>query len=138
MTEEAVNRIVLGLIVCLTSSFLFAEAPATGPSTVPAREKETLTVKRGSINASIDADGYFEAIDPVEVRVRPKQYQGELLILSAAPNGASAKAGESILEIDPKELNRQLAAAENELLAAQANAEKAQADLTLGEQADAL
>src|SRR2546430_12986465 len=115
------------LIVCLASSILHAEAPSTSASK-PAKDKDTITVKRGTIAASIDADGYFDAVDPLDVRVKPKQYQGELTILSVPAHGAIVKAGQTIIEIDPKEINRQIAAADNELLSAQANADKAQAD----------
>jgi multidrug efflux pump subunit AcrA (membrane-fusion protein) len=132
-----VNRIASCLLVVgLCGTLLGADPATTGSTSTTA--KDSYLVKRGSVDASIDADGYFEATDPLEIRIRPKAYQGELIILSVAPHGSSVKAGQTILEIDPQEIDRQIAAADNELLTARANAEKAQADTDLGEQGDAL
>ena len=120
------------LFACLT----LAQETSTAPSTQP--PKELLTLKRGTINATIDADGYFEPLNAAEVRIRPKAYQGDLLVARAAPHGASVKKGDVILEIDSTQLQKQLASAENDLATAQANLTKAEADVKLGDAGDAL
>ena len=112
-------------------------------STAPADESkatkdETTAVRRGDISTSIDFDGYFEPTEFHEIRLRPKAYQGDLLVASAAASGATVKRGETLLQVDAEELDKQIAAAENELNGARAGYAKAQADVQLGEAADAL
>ena len=119
-------------------------APATtqpitrseGPATQPAGP--TISIHRGALTTVVDATGYFEPIEPLEVRVRPKAYGGELTVKSVAPNGAAVRKGDLLLELDPEQIDKQLAAAENENLAAHANLTRMQADTKLGEEQDAL
>jgi multidrug efflux pump subunit AcrA (membrane-fusion protein) len=115
-------------MLCL---FARAEAPST-------QTTETTPVTRGTITALIEADGYLEPIEPVEIRVRPESYQGDLKVKSVAPHGSAVRSGDVILAIDPSNLNRQLSEAENTLVAARAALVKAESDEYLGEQADAL
>lgn len=82
--------------------------------------------------------GYLEPVNPFEVRIRPEAYAGDLTIVSVAPDGAAVKAGDVLLAIDSKPLEKQLAAAQNDLAVAQANADKAEADAQLAKQQDAL
>ena len=110
-------------------------APATKPATTSVA---TTTVKRGSLPMQFEATGYFEAVDPAEVRLRFKQYAGELMISAIAANGSTVKKGEKILEIDPTPLKKLLDAAENELALAKANLEKSEADFKLSEAVEAL
>jgi len=128
-----------GLMWICGSGMIVQGQPASAPTTLikPAGEELT-TVTTGMIQATIELDGFFEPIDPVEVRLRPKSYQGALEIKSIAPLGATVKPGELILQIDSAELSRQLAEAENGLLSARANLHKAEADDYLGDQSDAL
>lgn len=112
-----------------TTTHASAPAPATRP---------THKVARGSIPLILRAVGTFEPVDPMEVRLRPDAYKGELKIVAAVPNGAAVKAGDVLLQIDPADLTRDLAAAENELVTANANFDKAKADARLGEAGDAL
>ena len=110
-------------------------APSSQPTTAPSA---TQTVKKGRISMKIDATGTFLPATPVEVRIRPDAYKGDLTIVAAAANGASVKKGETLLQIDPADLNRELDAARNELTTAKANQTKAEADVTLGEKGDGL
>jgi multidrug efflux pump subunit AcrA (membrane-fusion protein) len=110
-------------------------APSSQPTTAPSAMQ---TVKKGRISMKFDASGTFLPATPVEVRLRPEAFKGELTIVTAAANGASVKKGETILQIDPSDLNRELDAARNELTTAKANQTKAEADVALGEKADAL
>lgn len=111
-----------------------AEAPASNPATQAA----ATIVKHGSVPMKFDATGYFEAIDPMEVRIRPKSYAGELAIATIVPNGATVKKGDKLLEIDPAPLKRQLQAADGEAAVAHANLTKAEADAKIAEGAEAL
>jgi multidrug resistance efflux pump len=129
------------LSVLLVAGIARADAPPpppppTQPSTAPAAP--THVVKKGKIALKIDAPGTFLPASPVEIRVRPEAFKGELTIVSAAAHGASVKKGEAILQIDPADLNRELDAARNELTSARANHAKAEAEAALGEKSDAL
>ena len=111
---------------------LAATQPTT--TTVPS----TTPVKRGDLPLKFEATGYFEAVDPVEIRLRLKAYVGDLTINAIATSGASVKKGDVLLEIDPVPLNKQLASAENDRMAALANVEKLEADFKLSEASEAL
>jgi hypothetical protein len=80
----------------------------------------------------------FLADDPFEVRLKLEAHSGALIVASAAANRSTVKKGDTLLELDPVYINRDVAAAENELTAAKAALAKAESDSVLGEQADAL
>ncbi|CAN5634813.1 hypothetical protein BH09PLA1_BH09PLA1_33190 [soil metagenome] len=135
----------LGAIVLLSASALAepipatsASAPASGATTAAASTTGLITVKRGDLEQKIITSGTFEPIDPFEVRIRPRSYMGELLIVKAAAPGAVVAKGETILELDTTQIRRQIAAAENDRTAAKANLDKAQSDVTLLDEADSL
>jgi HlyD family secretion protein len=132
-------RLVAGIVltVLLMAGASWAgDSPATSSASQPTAD--VATVKRGTITAAIDVDGYFDPIDACEVRIRPDSYQGDLKIKSAVAVGASVKQGDVVLEIDQTNINRQIAEADNALIAAKANLAKAESDDYLGEQGDAL
>jgi multidrug resistance efflux pump len=119
--------------------------PVTQPSTLTAGssgpaevKKPTMSVHRGSLTTTVEAQGYFEPINPFEVRIRPKVYGGELTIKSVVANGASIKKGDDLLVLDPETIDKQLLAAGNEVTAAHANLTKAQADAKIGAEQDEL
>ena len=105
------------------------------PATQPASSK-VHTVARGALSIAVDGDGQFEAVEPFEVRVRPKVYAAELTVVSATESGAAVKKGDVLLQIDPANLKRDLQQAENDLTLARANLKKAQEDVRLGREAD--
>ncbi len=100
-------------------------ATTTGATTKPAN---TTKVTRGTIQRRFDATAYFEPVDGVEVKIRPKVYAGELTIGEIAANGAAIKKGATLLAIDPEPMKKQLEAAGNEASVAHANLAKADAD----------
>ena len=114
-----------------------ATSPASQPATAPAGPLSHV-VKKGRLTLKIDAAGTFLPANPVEIRIRPDAFKGELTIASAAANGAGVKKGDTILAIDPGDLTRELDAARNDLTTAKANHAKAEADATLGDKSDAL
>jgi multidrug efflux pump subunit AcrA (membrane-fusion protein) len=128
---------LLGGVICIFLLMDVAVVAAEAPTTTQT-SADTTAVKKGTISATIDADGYFEAVDPFEVRIRPDSYQGDLKIKSAVALGAAVKQGDVVLEIDPTTINKQIAEAENALIAAKATLAKAESDDYLGEQGDAL
>jgi multidrug efflux pump subunit AcrA (membrane-fusion protein) len=131
-------------IICLLIGALLhaqeAPAPTTPPATAPATAPSAAThsVKKGRLALKIDAAGTFLPANPVEVRIRPEGYKGELPIANIAANGASVKKGDTLIQIDPADLNRELDAARNDLATAKANHGKAESDVALGEKGDAL
>ena len=110
--------------------------PVLAPS--PAPRVPTVSAHHGALNASVEAQGYFEPVDPLEIRIRPKAYSGDLTITSVVPNGAKVKKGDVVLQIDPVTIDKQLLAAENEVTASHATLTKAQADAKLGAAQDEL
>jgi multidrug efflux pump subunit AcrA (membrane-fusion protein) len=117
---------------------MFATARGESPGGAASQPADTVAVARGTIVATIEVDGYLEPTEPVEVKIKPESYQGDLKIKSVVPHGATVKQGDVILSIDPTELQKQMAEAENALTTAKANLAKAEADDYLGEQSDAL
>lgn len=133
MTGIALRAVSLFLF-CTTIA-LGQTTSATSPTTTPSN---LVKVKRGDLEQKILTTGTFEPVDPFEVRIRPKTYMGELLIVKAVAPGAAVGKGETVLELDTTWINRQIASAENDRAAAKANYDKAQADVKLGDEADAL
>jgi multidrug resistance efflux pump len=142
---------MLALTLLLLPAKLFhptadvSNAPATQPAVQAAEhhgptdvKKPTLSVHRGSLTTSIDAQGYFEPANSFEVRIRPKTYTGELTINSIVGNGAAIKKGDLILELDPVTIDKQLKAAENDVMVAHANLTKAQADAKIVQEQEEL
>jgi multidrug efflux pump subunit AcrA (membrane-fusion protein) len=119
-----------------------AAAPSTSPSTAPSSDAgaATTTVRRGTLDLSLDFDGTFVPRQPFVVRVNPRQFHGDsgLIIQDAAAPGSAVKKGDVLLTLETDEIDRQIAAAENDLKIAQANLVKAQSDVKLGEQSDEL
>lgn len=128
------------LLACVLSGVpAFAEAPSSTRTAATTQAAVDVTVvKRGSLAMKFDAGGYFEPVDPVEVRIKPKAYAGELTVEQVAANGAAVKKGDRLLAIDPKPLQKQLDAAANEATLAHANLAKAEADGKIAEQSEAL
>jgi multidrug efflux pump subunit AcrA (membrane-fusion protein) len=113
--------------------------PAPGATVIPTTQASpgTLhTVSKGVLTMAVDGDGQFEAVEPFEVRVRPKAYAADLTVQAAAESGAEVKKGDVLLQLDPANLKRDLQQAENDLTLARANLKKAQEDVRLGAEAD--
>ena len=110
-----------------------AAAPTTSPTPPPPH-----TVAKGKLALKFEGSGTFLPAAPVEVRIRPEAYKGDLKIVAVAPSGAPVKNGDAILQIDPTDLNRALDAARNDLTGARAGLTKAEADVAHGAKADAL
>jgi HlyD family secretion protein len=123
----------ISLTLVASISFARAEAPASSQSST-----ETVVVKKGSIHPRIDVEGYFEPVEPLEVRFKPDEFAGDLKIASVATHGASVKKDDVLISLDVDEILREIATAQIDLENAKAAADKAQADVDLGEQSDAL
>lgn len=113
-----------------------AGSPAT--TNAAAAAGDAVAARRGDLKLTVEADGWFEPVNPLRVRFRPESYGGELRVESAAAHGAGVKKGDVILKLDSADAQRQLDAAKNEFTAAQANLAKAEADVKLGAESDAL
>ncbi|MBI3272148.1 MAG: hypothetical protein HYZ53_24350 [Planctomycetes bacterium] len=128
----ALSLLFLALAVAAPAQEPNAEDPAAPP------QGQTHVVKKGSLSLTIDAEGSFEPVGAFEVWLRPKAYPGDLLVVSAAPDGSAVAKGDVLLQLDAEEVRHHVETAENELATARANLKKAEADLELGAQADAL
>ena len=130
---------LLGIFVSSLNIARAEESKTTPPATKPATTAAATTaVKRGSLPMQFDASGYLEAVDPTEVRLRFKQYAGELTINAIVANGTSVKKGDKLLEIDPLPLKKLLDAADNDLMAAKASLDKVEADFKLSAASEAM
>lgn len=125
----------LSLVPLLAAMAMAMAEPTTAESAKPPK---IVVVKKGDLSLKVTADGWFAAIDPVEVRFRPRAYVGDLKVESVVAQGATVKAGEAIFRVNTDDINRQIATAENDLAVAAANLAKAEADVKLGNEADAL
>jgi HlyD family secretion protein len=127
------------LLACVLGGVPVVAAPASTAAAATTQAGVDVTVvKRGSLALRFEASGYFEPVDPVEVRIKPKAYAGELTIEHVAGNGAAVKKGDRLLEIDAKPLQKQLDAAVNDANLAHANLAKAVADARIAEQSEEL
>jgi HlyD family secretion protein len=95
-------------------------------------------VHRGNLNLSLDFKGVFGPVQPFEVRLNPRRYHDDFIITRVVAPGTKVSKGDVLLELDTDKIDTAIAAAQNELDIAQANLTKAQADVRLGQQADAL
>ena len=111
-------------------------ASTTAPATRPA--PDTTVVHRGTLRLSFDADAVFEPVDPFEVRLAFRHYAGELIVRKAVAANATVAKGDVLLALDTDPIDRQIAAADSACAVAKANAAKADADVSLGDKADAL
>ena len=123
---------------CATLIGLLAAVGWAEPATQPSQLPEMVTVRKGDIPLTVTADAWFEPITATQIRFRPRAFSGEMKIESIAAHGTAVKAGDPLLRINTDEINRQIAMAENDLAVAAANLAKAEADLRLGNEADAL
>src|ERR1041384_4150157 len=74
-------------------------------TTKPATRPTDITrVQKGRLKLEITAEAVLLPMNPFEVRLRFKAYQGGLSVLNAAPHGAMVKKGELLLECDPAEM----------------------------------
>ncbi len=110
-------------------------APATAPA--PADSGNSTIVRRGNLNLALDFKGVFQPVQPFEVRLDPRQYHDDFIIKHVVAPGAKVSKGDVLLELDTDKIDTAIAAAQNQLNIARANLAKAQADVRLGEQADA-
>src|SRR5688500_17016032 len=86
------------LLPSITLLFLtsLAFAQTTKPTT-KASTPEPYTVKKGTLKLEVSTDTTFQAQEPYEVRLKPKAYAGQFVVLSAVPHGATVKKGDTIL-----------------------------------------
>lgn len=110
-------------------------APTTAPTLIDL--PGYTTVHRGNLNLALDFKGVFEPVQPFEVRLNPRRYHDDFIISHVVAPGTKVSKGDMLLELDTDKIDTAIAAAQNELNIARANLAKAQADVRLGEQADA-
>ncbi len=100
--------------------------------------KPTHTVARGPLSVTIDLDGSYDSPELFEAKFRPDGYQGELTITKIAAHGAPVKKGDVVLQFDAGPWQKAVAAAENELRAAEAGLKAAVESCAWGDKQDAI
>ncbi|KAF0244900.1 MAG: hypothetical protein FD180_2121 [Planctomycetota bacterium] len=120
----------------------FALAPVLALGTWIAASSEdarpTHTVARGPLAVTLDLDGSYDSPDLFEAKFRPDGYGGELSISKIVSHGASVKKGDVLLQFDSAPWQKAVAAAENELRAADAGLKAASDSCSWGDKQDAL
>jgi len=128
-------------LACVIAASAWSMAGSTtSPTTAPtaADSGAATVVRRGNLNLSLDFKGVFEPVQPFEVRLKPRRYHDDFIITHVVAPGTKVSKGDVLLELDTDKIDTAIAAARNELDIAQANLAKAEADVRLGQQADAL
>ncbi len=127
-----------------------AQPPATKATTAQAdaattTESSDASAEEGAQDKTEDEkeddgklEGYTTAIDPLLVRVKPAVYAGAMKIDSVAAHGSRVSAGQSVLTLDRTEIEDAIAGAATDLELARATQAKAEADIKLGTEGEAL
>ena len=113
-------------------------APTSTQPAAPKAPDGTVAAEKGTLDRIIDVDGSFVPLDAFEAKASVRGYQGDLEIAEAIEPNSAVKAGDVLIKFDPTAWQQQLALAETEVRNARANLERAEADLKLGANADAL
>lgn len=101
-------------------------------------KEETHVARKAALTPVFELDAAYEAARTHELRLRFESGSVDAALLEVAAHGAAVKAGDVLLKLDPASLQKQIAAAANELRGAKAAFTKARADQELGAKADAL
>ncbi len=109
-----------------------------GKPEAPPEAEELHDVKKGNLTPKLELESTFEPVEPAEVRFHFDAYQGEMTLQAVVPHGQAVRKGDVLLALDPKPLEKMVAAAENDLRVARAALRKAEDDAALGARADAL
>ncbi len=102
-----------------------------GMSPAPQSSGDLLTseVTRGDLAIEVELAGTFVAEDKDEIRIEPKSYRGELIIVELVPEGRAVKQGDPLIAFDRVTLEDSLDEANEEVRAKEVEHEKAKADL---------
>ncbi len=103
-----------------------------------AGEADVATVKHADLDLTVESTAVFESADPFEVRIHPRRYAGDLLVVSAVPPGQKVAKGDLLLQIDPAQMEIALTTARSELAVAKVNQTAAEAMVDLGRKSDEL
>ena len=82
-------------------------------------------------------EGYIAPRDPFEVKLQPKKYDGPFKTTQVAAHASSVKAGTPLIGFDPTEIDDAILTAASDVEVAKAGLAKAEADVALGDRADA-
>lgn len=125
MSLASHNRVML-LLGCLTVAVLGFAAHADD------REPGapfTAKANKGDLAIEVELAGSFVAEDKDEIRIEPKEYRGELIITKLLAEGVAVKKGDTLIEFDPKTLERSLEEGRDEVSDKQVELGKAEAEL---------
>jgi HlyD family secretion protein len=106
--------IVIAIVAALVLNGRASDAAAEGPSTV--------TVKRGSLTATVAGSGAVAAEQALDITFETNGTLSEVLVAE----GETVQAGQVLARLDDRNLKLQLANAQNSLLSAQARLAQAQ------------
>ena len=122
VSHKRVTWLMGGLMVSLLGLAAHADdRDAGGPFTAKAI--------KGDLAIEVELAGSFVAEDKDEIRIEPKEYRGDLIITKLLAEGAAVKKGDTLIEFDPKTLERSLEDGRNEVSDKKVELGKAEADL---------
>ena len=113
------------------SVVLVALASSAAPSPDRPGQSDFLTapVDKGDLAIEVELPGSFVAEDKDEIRIEPKSYRGELIIVQLAPEGHAVKKGDPLIAFDPKSIEDSLEEAQEEARAKEIEVQKSKAEL---------
>jgi HlyD family secretion protein len=112
-------------------------APTTDAATQPDdKATEVTVVSRGSLHLMLTLDGVFVPQNPFEVKLQPKAYSGDYIIIAAAAPGSVVKQGDVLLQLKAEPFEREISSAVVDLTTAQASLDKAKVDELVGKKTD--
>jgi HlyD family secretion protein len=101
-------------------------------------KEETHVVQKRDLTPVFELEASFEAGEIHEARLRFESGTVEAALVRVAPHGGLVKKGDALLVLERGPLEKQIAAAKNELRGAKATLDKARADQELAARGDAL
>jgi len=118
---------------CAATLFVASTAWLTLSARAPERPAPTgplsAEVTKADLPIEVELAGSFVAEDKDEIRIEPKSYRGDLIIVELVPEGRSVKQGDPLIAFDRSSLEDSLDEANEEVRAKEVELTKAQADL---------
>lgn len=127
MSRTLRNRMT-SVLGCLAVAIFGFAAEADDRET---RGAFTAKAIKGDLAIEVELAGSFVAKNKDEIRIEPKEYRGDLIITKLLAEGAAVKKGDTLIEFDPKTLERSLEDGRNDVSDKKVELGKAEAELNV-------